>query len=62
MTKVFWLVVYNKQTGEFSKAWGEGIKEELAEETFELTHNDLKVIHSGEGNHPKTYQGLIETK
>ncbi|WP_209124506.1 hypothetical protein [Alkalihalobacillus sp. BA299] len=57
--KLFWLVVWNQDSGDVKRAWTYGVSEELASELFELTHEDQKVIHIGEGKlHPKSYRSL----
>lgn len=61
MLKKFWLVVYNQETGDFSKSWCKGLNEDAVSKFFELAHQGFKVIHIGEGIHPKTYQSLMVT-
>jgi hypothetical protein len=62
MNTKFWMVVWNKKSGDFKNATIEGTQEEnteLISEKFEKDYPEYRVIHVGEGAQPpKTYRSL----
>lgn len=60
MLKIYSLVVWVEETGDFKNASQPAVNEELAAEVFEMMYgNQVKIVHIFEGEHPpKTYRSL----